>query len=67
MLRPPRIERESDLREIERMETSYLVAPCHPGASPPSVQRWTFTTGCHGRQRDMLNDRGTGSRELIWR
>jgi hypothetical protein len=18
----------------------------HPGASPPSVQRWTFTTGC---------------------
>jgi hypothetical protein len=23
-----------------------LVAPCHPGASPPSVRRWTFTTGC---------------------
>ena len=23
-----------------------LVAPCHPGASPPSVQRRTFTTDC---------------------
>jgi hypothetical protein len=23
-----------------------LVAPCQPGASPPSVRRWTFTTGC---------------------
>ena len=23
-----------------------LVAPCHPGASPPSVLRQTFTTGC---------------------
>jgi hypothetical protein len=24
-----------------------LVAPCQPGASPASVQRRTFTTGCH--------------------
>ena len=23
-----------------------LVAPCHPGASPASVRRRTFTTGC---------------------
>src|ERR1700688_705655 len=23
-----------------------LVAPCHPGASPPSVQRRTFATDC---------------------
>src|SRR5438128_6664799 len=23
-----------------------VVAPCQRGASPPSVQRWTFTTGC---------------------
>src|SRR5439155_16889840 len=23
-----------------------VVAPCHRGASPPSVRRWTFTTGC---------------------
>src|SRR5207247_2190856 len=31
-----------------------LVAPCHPGASPPSVRRWTFTTGCW--ERDRLTD-----------
>ena len=23
-----------------------VVAPCQPGASPVSVRRWTFTTGC---------------------
>jgi hypothetical protein len=23
-----------------------VVAPCHRGASPPSVRRRTFTTGC---------------------
>src|SRR6202163_4408461 len=26
-----------------------LVAPCQPGASPPSVQRPTFTPGCLAR------------------
>src|SRR5712671_3432062 len=31
-----------------------LVAPCHPGASPPSVRRWTFTTG---RQHDRVSPR----------
>ena len=25
---------------------SAVVAPCQRGASPPSVRRWTFTTGC---------------------
>src|SRR5439155_8725129 len=24
-----------------------VVAPCQRGASPPSVRRWTFTTGCY--------------------
>src|ERR1700688_1872779 len=28
-----------------------LVAPCHPGASPPSVRRRTFTTDCWPRRR----------------
>src|ERR1700688_46771 len=28
-----------------------LVAPCHPGASPPSVPRRTFTTDCWPRRR----------------
>src|SRR6266550_1847089 len=26
-----------------------LVAPCQRGASPPSVRRWTFITGCWRR------------------
>jgi len=26
--------------------TFSVVAPCRPGASPVSVRRWTFTTGC---------------------
>src|SRR5438128_9511240 len=27
-----------------------VVAPCQRGASPPSVRRWTFTTGCSVRR-----------------
>src|SRR5437762_7635334 len=30
-----------------------LVAPCHPGASPPSVRRWSFTTGCKRQNASM--------------
>src|SRR5438128_6365425 len=28
-----------------------VVAPCQPGASPPSVRRRTFTTGCYATLR----------------
>src|ERR1700674_2782891 len=36
-----------------------VVAPCQPGASPPSVQRRTSTTGCpsrHVRVRNLGTD-----------
>src|SRR5207249_7906088 len=32
-----------------------LVAPCQPGASPPSVRRWTLTKGRHACRRRLLS------------
>src|SRR5580698_1049726 len=37
------------LRLAQILPVFSLVAPCHPGASPASVRRRTFTTGCHRR------------------
>jgi hypothetical protein len=47
-----------------------VVAPCQRGASPPSVRRWTFTTGCSERVRVTFNHgghRGHGGRILSFR